>query len=62
MYVCKECGGNNVEIAAWVDPNDYEYIEDFGSWDNGDNTWCEDCKAHNELVELQTEKERAHGT
>lgn len=40
--VCNECGGTNIQITAWVDPNTNEYIGECGT-DNEDK-WCEDCQ------------------
>ena len=45
---CTECKGKNVEIRAWVNPNDLkqiDFIEDGGNDDN----WCNDCDDHTEL-------------
>jgi hypothetical protein len=30
----------------WVELNTGKTHEDFGSWCNGDNSWCEVCQAH----------------
>jgi hypothetical protein len=56
--VCKECGGANVQHAMWVCLNTNEPQDDFGSWCNGDNSWCGDCEDHADLVHLT--KEQAH--
>lgn len=58
MYVCKECGGKNVQHVAWVSTNTHEVRDDYGTWCHGDNSWCEDCEEHTQLVELETEKRR----
>ena len=40
--VCLECGGHNVEIAAWVNPNNNnEYCSDYGDSFTG---YCNDCE------------------
>lgn len=38
-FVCNECGGRNIQIRGWVDPNTNEYISDC----DDDECWCEDC-------------------
>lgn len=43
-YCCQECGSTNVEIAAWVDPNnDNEFITDQEDYKN---SWCNECQNH----------------
>ena len=54
-YVCAVCGGCEVQHAMWVSLNDGAVHDDFGSWCNGDNSWCADCEEH---VENQ---DREHG-
>ena len=51
---CQDCGGTNVQQAYWVAPNTDEVIELFGSWCNGDNSWCEDCGDHTEITDKHT--------
>lgn len=43
---CKKCGGTNVQVAIWIRPNSGEILDDFGSPDSYDTTWCEDCDDH----------------
>ena len=38
MYVCKECGGKNVQHVAWVSTNTHEVRDDYGTWCHGDNS------------------------
>lgn len=40
---CAVCGSINVQHVAWISSNTGEIREDFGSWNAGDNTFCEDC-------------------
>lgn len=45
VCVCKKCGGRNVQLAMWCDPNAYEII---GAWSDDwrgglGYTYCEDC-------------------
>lgn len=46
QWVCTECGGSNVQLKAWVDPNteEIEYTDGETS-----DCWCKDCEAHNKL-------------
>lgn len=46
VYFCHECGSRDVQHAMWVELNTGKTHEDFGSWCNGDNSWCEVCQAH----------------
>lgn len=54
VYVCEACGSEDVEHAMWVNVNTKEVFEDFGSWCNGDNSYCNSCDEHTELVEKKT--------
>jgi hypothetical protein len=53
-FKCKRCGGTNVQHAMWVLLNTNEPKDDFGSWCNGDNSWCSDCDDHTEIEEVQS--------
>lgn len=46
--VCSVCGGKNVQIKAWIDPNVNETIDD--SYFDDEDTWCDDCKNHTGLI------------
>lgn len=48
--VCSVCGSPNVEYAAWYNPNTREVGEVFGSWNYGDNTYCQDCGENHDLA------------
>lgn len=46
-FVCKNCGSENVEIKAWVNPNTNEcnqthFIDEV----EDEDTWCTDCETH----------------
>ena len=43
---CTECGGTNVQVVVWQNPNTGEVGEDFGSWNNTDTKFCIDCDDH----------------
>ena len=49
MFVCKECGSKKVQVKAWVNANNNEYISGaiIGEYD----IWCEDCEEHCELIQ-----------
>ena len=53
MFVCKKCGGDNVQHVMWVKSNEQEPVDDFGSFGEFDTTWCEDCRKHGTVVEAQ---------
>lgn len=47
-YVCNECGGSNIQIEAYIDPNTNEYISDIDT----NECWCENCKKQTRIKEL----------
>lgn len=53
VTVCAVCGSQAVQHAMWVNVNTDEVNDEFGTWCNGDNSWCEDCSDHTELVERE---------
>lgn len=50
---CSECGGTNVELLKWVNPNTDEIG---GPWscdpDETEDCWCHDCEEHTRLMTL----------
>ena len=44
--VCSNCGGDNVEVEAWVNPNTLE----FSSFKESEFGWCNGCDEHYELI------------
>lgn len=42
---CKNCGGTNVEITAWIDPNTNKFISDI----DDSAAWCNDCEGEIKL-------------
>ena len=46
VYRCRGCGSRNVQLAMWYRPNLDQVVDDFGSYDSTDTTWCEDCEGH----------------
>ena len=43
-YVCSHCGGDNVQIKAWVKPNlNYKFV---GEVEGDELGWCDDCQLH----------------
>jgi len=53
IWKCTVCGGTNVQIKQWVNPNTNEVDSDNGL-DNED-CWCQDCEEHNELEYTEIE-------
>ncbi len=52
MYVCKECGSNDIEIPMWVNPNTNIPNGDYGS-DGDEECWCNYCEDHTEYEETE---------
>lgn len=48
-YVCSECGGSNIAILAYVNPNTNQYIQDCDIY-NGE-CYCYDCQKHTTVNE-----------
>jgi hypothetical protein len=48
IYLCKDCGSENIQIMVWTNPNTDEIIDDVQGIK--ENVWCEDCEDHVELV------------
>lgn len=46
---CARCNGFNVEHAHWVNLNSGEVGDIFGSFCNGDNSFCNDCDDHTQI-------------
>jgi hypothetical protein len=44
-WVCSNCGGQNIEIKKWVNPNTNE----IGTDCEDEYGWCEDCQDHHEV-------------
>lgn len=41
-YICSHCGSDNVQVKAWVKPNDnYKYV---GEVEGDELGWCDDCQ------------------
>lgn len=56
---CSRCGGIDVSYAVWYHPNAADTTgEIFGSWNAGDNTFCDDCDEPTDLVDKSAEPER----
>lgn len=48
-FKCSVCGGYNVQIKAWVDPNKgFAYCTDID-----EPAWCEDCEKEVDLDEVE---------
>lgn len=40
VWVCDECGGENIQIKVWADPNTSQICGDAGEWNH---CYCVDC-------------------
>lgn len=40
---CSVCGSDQVQYAVWFSPTTLETYDVFGTWNSGDNTFCETC-------------------
>lgn len=54
---CAVCGSSDVSYAVWHRPNTNEIGDIFGSWNAGDNTFCDDCDDCTNLVDKGAEPE-----
>jgi hypothetical protein len=59
---CTVCKGTNVEMAMWVNPNTNEVGGDFGTFNYGDNTFCNDCGENHDLEDVPAKKTRRKTT
>lgn len=51
-YCCSICGGTNIQLQAWIDPNNNnKYIQDT----EDDICWCEDCQEHTKVKSINNE-------
>lgn len=49
VYVCNKCHSRDVQHAHWVKLNNDEVVDLFGTWCNGDNSWCPQCEEHTHI-------------
>ena len=54
---CGVCGSTNVDMAMWVNPNTREIGDDFGSFNESDAVFCNDCEARCLVIEKPTKKQ-----
>ena len=57
VYVCDACGSKQIEIQAWVDANNAEYLSDVDD-DDTDCKWCADCEQSQNFCTLSDYKQR----
>lgn len=57
VCVCDACGSKHIEIQAWVDANNAEYLSDVDD-DDTDCKWCADCEENQNFCTLSEYKER----
>ena len=56
-YRCQKCQGTRVQHALWVFLNTNAVLEPFGTWNQSDTTWCEDCGSSCVIEEIPKEEE-----
>lgn len=49
VYCCSQCGGSNIMILDWVDPNTNQYI----GGNDDDECWCEDCEETTKIKAIE---------
>jgi len=54
ITICTHCGSDNVQVKAWVKPNENNKFVDYVEGD--ELGWCDDCQLHSVVnsVELKT--------
>ena len=57
--VCADCGSEDVQVRAWVNPNLSVLSNDDLEFDpnESEDTWCNDCEEHSGIV-LKSEYEK----
>lgn len=58
-YRCEKCGGDRVEHSHWVGLNDGVVNDVFGSWCNGDNSYCADCNENTKIIDKSDQEDEA---
>ena len=57
ILVCDSCGSRQIEIQAWVDANNVEYLSDVDD-DDTDCKWCAECNENQNFCTLSEYKQR----
>lgn len=52
IFRCKECGGIDIQIQCWVNPNTNDIIDDCEEKE----CWCEKCQEHQRYECIETTK------
>lgn len=52
--VCNNCGGSNIEVKAWVNPNTLEIIQMLD--DEIEDIWCRDCNLYVGITEIHDDE------
>jgi len=47
-FTCADCGGTNVQVKAWVNPNTDEIVETMQ--DEMEDCWCDNCEEHVTII------------
>lgn len=61
IYVCPECGSDDVEIRQWIKPNEGDKPSGNDCLDSED-CWCNNCEGHNklEIKDINSSKTNNH--
>ncbi len=54
VYVCSECGSEDVEIRQWVKPNENDKLAG-NDCPEEEDCWCNDCQEHYSLDIIKKE-------
>tara|TARA_R110002110_G_scaffold152784_1_gene345726 strand:- start:119 stop:331 length:213 start_codon:yes stop_codon:yes gene_type:complete len=46
VYMCVECGSEDIQVAMWVNPNTGESDDWYGSGSSAETQWCHNCEEH----------------
>jgi hypothetical protein len=48
-FRCVQCGSTDVQIRAWIHPNEDDRVSGFCSDGEDEDNWCNNCESHTEL-------------
>jgi hypothetical protein len=57
MYICANCGSNQVESKRWVDMNTQKVGDTCSDGEDADN-WCNSCRTHCRITTTAVIKEK----
>lgn len=53
-FICSKCDSDDVEHAMWVNPNTETVGDTFGTWNEDDASFCNNCESTGTLIENRT--------